>query len=150
MTVKSYRLAKAGALLLGVILSNAAHAQSDGTAAILQKATAAIQSLEKSCRSDIRKFCRTVTPGQGRILFCMQAHEDKISAKCAFELREVELNVQTVSAQLQQATEACRADIAKLCGTIQPGQGRISACLAKQADAVSQGCSAAVGKLQAK
>jgi len=150
MTVQFHFFAKAGALLLGVTLSSAVQAQTDGTAAILQKVTAAIQSLEKSCGNDIKKFCRNVTPGQGRIIFCMQAYEDKISPKCAFELREAEVNIQTVTAQLQQATEACRADIAKLCGTTQPGQGRISACLAAQSAAVSQGCSAAVGKLQTK
>ncbi|MET0868838.1 MAG: cysteine rich repeat-containing protein [Pseudorhodoplanes sp.] len=150
MTVQFHSVAKAGALLLAVTLSSAAQAQTDGTAAILQKMTAAIQSLEKACGNDIKKFCRNVTPGQGRVLFCMQAYEDKISPKCAFELREAEVNIQTVTAQLQQATEACRADIAKLCGTTQPGQGRISACLAAQSAAVSQGCSAAVGKLQTK
>jgi hypothetical protein len=150
MTVQSHFFATAAALLLGVTLSSAAQAQTDGTAAILQKVTAAIQNLEKTCGKDIRKFCRNVTPGQGRVLFCMQAYEDKISTKCAFDLREAEANLQTVAAQLQQATEACRADIAKLCGTTQPGQGRISACLAAQSAAVSPGCAAAVGKLQAK
>jgi Golgi apparatus protein 1 len=150
MTVQFHFFAKAGAVLLGLALSSAAQAQTDGTAAILQKVTAAIKSLEKSCGNDIKKFCRNVTPGQGRILFCMQAYEDKISAKCAFDLREAEANIQTVSAQFQQAAEACRADIAKLCGTTQPGQGRISACLATQTASVSPGCAAAVGKLQVK
>lgn len=150
MTVQFHSVAKAGALLLAVTLSSAAQAQTDGTAAILQKVTAAIQSLEKACGNDIKKFCRNVTPGQGRVIFCMQAYEDKISPKCAFELREAEVNIQTVTVQLQQATEACRADISKLCGTTQPGQGRISACLATQASAVSPGCAAAVGKLQGK
>lgn len=150
MTVQFHSVAKAGALLLAVTLSSAAQAQTDGTAAILQKMTAAIQSLEKACGNDIKKFCRNVTPGQGRVIFCMQAYEDKISPKCAFELREAEVNIQTVTVQLQQVTEACRADISKLCGTTQPGQGRISACLATQASAVSPGCAAAVGKLQGK
>jgi hypothetical protein len=152
MTVRFHFIAKAAALLLGVTLSGAVHAQAqtDGTAAMLQKVNAAIQTLEKSCGKDMRKFCRNVTPGQGRILFCMQAYEDKISARCAFDLREAETNIQTVAAQLQQTTEACADDIAKLCGKIQPGQGRISACLASQSASVSPGCAAAVGKLQVK
>ena len=152
MTVQFHFLAKAAALLMGITLSSAVHAQTqaDGTAAMLQKVTATIQNLEKSCGKDIKKFCRNVTPGQGRVLFCMQAYEDKISARCAFDLREAEMNIQTVAAQLQQATEACGADIAKLCGKIQPGQGRVSACLAAQSASVSPACVAAVGKLQAK
>ena len=150
MTVRFHFIATAAALLLSVTLSGAVHAQTDGTAGILKKVTASIQNLEKTCGKDIKKFCRNVTPGQGRILFCMQAYEDKISAKCAFDLRETEANLQTVAAQLQQTTEACGADIAKLCGTTKPGEGRISACLASQSAAVSAACAAAVGKLQAK
>ena len=46
MTVQFHFLAKAGALLMGITLSSAVHAQSqsDGTAAILQKVTATIQN----------------------------------------------------------------------------------------------------------
>ena len=81
-------LATAGLLSLGVVLSVTAYAQSDTMGAILEKLTARIQRLENSCGEDIKKFCSTVTPGGGRIVYCMQAYEDKISPKCAFELDE--------------------------------------------------------------
>ena len=28
------------------------------------------------------KFCGQVTPGEGRLVLCMMAHEDKVSNKC--------------------------------------------------------------------
>ena len=151
MMRNAFRLpATVAVLLAGIVVSSVAHAQADITAAILQKLTAGIQKLENSCGEDIKKYCTTVTPGESRILYCLQAHEDKIAPKCAFELREAELDMQTISDQLQQATNACRGDIEKLCGKTQPGQGRIAACLASQTAAVSQACTAAVQKLQIK
>jgi Golgi apparatus protein 1 len=151
MMSNAFRLPTRVALLLAAIaVSSVAHAQTDVTAAILQKLTARIQQLENSCGEDIRKYCVTVTPGEGRILHCMQAHEDKISPKCAFDLREAELDIQATTEQLQQATNACRGDIDRLCGKTEPGQGRIAACLAAQAASVSPSCTAAVQKLHVK
>ena len=78
-----------GILPLLVILSaGAASAQSDVGKTIMEKLTAKIAKLESACAKDIKKYCRDVTPGEGRMIYCMQAHEDKISPKCAFELGE--------------------------------------------------------------
>ena len=137
-------------LLLGFTLSSAVYAQTNATTAILQKVTAFIQKLENSCGEEIKKYCSTVTPGEGRILHCMQAHEDKIRPECAFDLREAELDIQTATDQLQQAASACREDIDRLCANTQPGQGRIATCLAAQESSVSQTCAAAVKGLQTK
>jgi hypothetical protein len=141
-------LAKAGLLPLGVTLSSMAYAQTDVMKTVLEKLTAGIQKLESSCGEDIKKYCSTVTPGNGRVLYCMQAHEDKISPKCAFDLDEVALNTQTTMDQLKEAVNVCRGDIEKLCGTTQPGEGRIAACLAANRTSVSQNCVAAIQKLQ--
>ncbi|HWX71674.1 MAG TPA: cysteine rich repeat-containing protein, partial [Xanthobacteraceae bacterium] len=109
-------LAAAGLLPLGVVLSVTAYAQSDTMGAILEKLTARIQTLENSCGEDIKKFCSTVTPGEGRVVYCMKAHEDKISPNCAFELDDLEADFQNVLDQFKEAVRACQSDIAKLCG----------------------------------
>src|SRR5436189_4384491 len=101
-------LAQAGLLSLGVTLSSMASAQTDIMNAILEKLTAGIQRLESSCGEDIKKYCSTVTPGEGRVLYCMQAHEDKISPKCAFDLDEVVLSTQTTTDELREAVNICR------------------------------------------
>jgi 4-hydroxyphenylpyruvate dioxygenase-like putative hemolysin len=141
-------LAKIVLLPLGVSISSIAYAQTDMMNAILERLTTGIQKLEASCGEDIKKFCSTVTPGDGRILYCMQAHEDKISPACAYDLNEVELQVQTTVDHLREAVNACQSDIDKFCATTQLGQGRIAACLAANRTSVSKSCVAAVQKLQ--
>ena len=143
-------LAKIALLSLGVTISSIAYAQTDLMNAILERLTAGIQKLEASCGEDIKKYCSTVTPGEGRILHCMQAHEDKISPGCEFELNEVALHAQTTVDNLREAVNACQGDIDKFCAKTQPGQGRIAACLAANRTSVSKNCVAAVQKLQEK
>ncbi len=38
--------------------------------------------LRAACRNDYFAFCTGVTPGDGRILACLNQHLDKISAAC--------------------------------------------------------------------
>ena len=141
-------LAKVALLPLGVTISSIAYAQTDMMNAILERLTAGIQKLEAACGEDIKKYCSTVTPGEGRIVHCMQAHEDKISPGCAYDLNEVALRAQTTIDNLREAVNACRGDIDKFCAKTQPGQGRIAACLAANRTSVSKNCVEAIQKLQ--
>jgi Golgi apparatus protein 1 len=141
-------LAKIALLPLGVTISSIAYAQTDMMNAILERLTAGIQKLEASCGEDIKKYCATVTPGEGRILHCMQAHDDKISPGCAYDLSEVALQAETTADRLRDAVTTCQGDIDKFCAKTQPGQGRIAACLAANRTSVSKNCVAAVQKLQ--
>ena len=45
------------------------------------------------------------------------------------------------------AREACRQDIATLCQGVQPGGGRIRACLRANKDRLSEGCKSAIAQL---
>jgi Golgi apparatus protein 1 len=140
-------LAKIVLLPLGVSISSTAYAQTDMNV-ILERLAAGFKKLETSCGEDIKKYCSTVTPGEGRILYCMQAHEDKISDGCASVLDEVVFQAETTADHLRDAVNACRSDIDKYCATIQPGQGRIASCLATNKTTISKGCGDAVQKLQ--
>src|SRR5262245_17942756 len=55
-------------------------AQSDLT----DRVAAAVESVEAACAVDIAKFCSTVTRGGGRVLACMQAHDDQLNRRCQF------------------------------------------------------------------
>lgn len=103
---------------LGITFAGIANAQTDAMSGVLEKLTAEIKKLETSCNEDIKKYCSTVTPGDGRILHCMQAHEDKISPACAYDLNDVALLAQTTVDQLREAVNSCRGDIAKFCAKI--------------------------------
>ena len=150
MKITMKLLAKLGLLPLLVILSvGSASAQTDLGKTMLEKLTAKVAKLESACAKDIKKYCRTVTPGEGRMIYCMQAHEDKISAKCVFELEESATSVQTTADALKDAVIACKAEISGVCGKTLPGQGRIAACLIANKSTASTGCAEAIRKIEA-
>ena len=143
-------LAKLVPLVMCATLSGAAYAQNDTMSNVLQKLMSRIEKLQSSCSEDLKQYCSAVTPGGGRVVYCLESYEDKISAKCAFDLDEVELDLQDTTEQLKEAVRVCQGDIQKLCGTTQPGEGRIAACLAANRSAVSADCVDAVEKLKIK
>ena len=142
-------LANVGVTLLAVLSISSASAQSNVGKTILEKLTAKVSKLESACGKDIKKYCRTVTPGEGRMIYCMHAHEDKISPKCAFELGDAATSVQTTADALKDGVIACKAEIAGVCGKVVPGQGRIATCLLENKSTVSSGCGEAIKKIEA-
>jgi Cysteine rich repeat len=143
-------LARLGLVPLLAILSvSSVSAQADLGMTILEKLTARVAKLESACAKDIKKYCSTVTPGEGRMIYCMQAHEDKISVKCAFELEEAATNVQTAADALKDSVIACKAEINGVCGKTVPGQGRIVACLLANKSTASSGCAEALKNIEA-
>ena len=135
---------------LGPFLTSPASAQPDIMTTVLEGLGARTQKFESACGDDIRKFCQTVTPGDGRMIYCMQAHDDKISPACTFELSEMEVDLQEINDGLKEAVRACQGDIAKLCDKTQPGQGRIAACLNANKTSVSRNCVDAIEKIRVK
>ena len=145
-----HSLTQLGLLTLLVILPvGVVSAQTDIAKAIQEKLAAEATKLENSCAEDIKKYCSDVTPGEGRMIYCMQAHEDKISPKCAFDLEEAATDVQLSADNLKDAITACKAEITGVCGKTQPGQGRIAACLMANKSTASKGCLEAIGKIEA-
>ena len=145
MKITMRYLAGLGLLPALVILSaGSASAQTDTGKTILEKLVARIQKLESVCANDIKKYCKTVTPGEGRMIYCMQAHEDKISAKCAFELGDAATNLHAASDALKVAVIACKAEIGGVCGKTAPGNGQIAACLIANKSTASADCVEAV------
>ena len=150
MNITMHSLARLGVLPLLVILSaGSASAQTNIGKTIVEKLTAKITKLENACASDIKKYCRDVTPGEGRMIYCLQAHENKINPKCAFELGETTGSVQATQDLLKDGVLACKAEIAGVCGKIQPGQGRVAACLIANKATASKDCIDAIQKVEA-
>jgi Cysteine rich repeat len=150
MKITMHLLAKFAILPLLAILSiGSVSAQTDPGKAILEKLTARVNKLESACAKDIKKYCSNVTPGEGRLVYCMQAYEDKISPQCAFELEDAATSLLTTADALKDAVMACKAEITGVCGKIQPGQGRIAACLLANKSTASTGCTDAIKKIEA-
>ncbi|MBT8064416.1 MAG: cysteine rich repeat-containing protein [Gammaproteobacteria bacterium] len=103
-----------------------------------------VSTVEKGCTAEIEQFCSKVTLGEGRLLACFYAHEDKLSGQCQYALY-------TASAQLEHAVSAlnyvagqCSNDIQGLCASVQAGEGRILECLESQSESVSAACKQAL------
>ncbi|HLE01221.1 MAG TPA: cysteine rich repeat-containing protein [Bdellovibrionota bacterium] len=46
------------------------------------------------CSSDLKQYCKDVTPGQGRIAACLKANGDKLSGGCRLHLEAMKGSAQ--------------------------------------------------------
>jgi hypothetical protein len=35
-----------------------------------------------ACDEDVKRFCRTIKPGSGQILQCLQSHDQEVTDRC--------------------------------------------------------------------
>ena len=71
---------------------------SDQCRAVISDATeqirlmgAAISFVKSECGEDLKQFCKNVTPGDGRLMNCLEKNDAKISQKCRLALKDVGL-----------------------------------------------------------
>ena len=112
------------------------------TSAIAQQGL--IQTVANGCKMEIEKYCSQVTPGQGRVLACLFAHEDKLSGKCEFALYDAAVQLERAVAAISYVANECDADLEKYCASIAPGKGRLLECLEKHDKQVSGRCKQAI------
>jgi hypothetical protein len=110
--------------------------------------SAAVKKIEDACGSDVKQYCGSVTPGEGRLLLCLQAHEDKISTKCDYALFEASRKLDQALDRIEIAADACWADIQKHCANIPEGGGRIAQCLVNKKATLTKSCQAAMTKFE--
>jgi len=103
-----------------------------------------VEHLVIECESDINNYCSQVTPGNGRLLHCMAAHEDKISGQCDYALYQAASLLEQLSAAISYVAKECQADIQALCSETNIGEGRILACLERQEEEVGAACKTAI------
>ena len=140
------RAATMGAAISVAMMASAA-AQSNIATTMQTKLTAATAKLDSSCGDEIKNFCSTVTPGEGRVILCIEAHEDKLSAKCLFDMHEAAKNLSLVASMIKETTLTCRGDVGKLCAQTPAGRGKILQCLIANKASVTQACAATLQKL---
>jgi hypothetical protein len=103
-----------------------------------------VETVANGCKIEIEKYCSQVTPGQGRILACLYAHEDKLSAKCEYALYDAAAQLERAVAALSYVANECNEDLEKYCESIEPGKGRLLECLDKHDKQVSKRCKQAI------
>jgi hypothetical protein len=55
----------------------------------LERAINTLAYVAGECRDDLYRLCGDVAPGEGRLLSCLDAKEEKVSARCKQAIKEV-------------------------------------------------------------
>jgi len=103
-----------------------------------------VSEVEKGCAVEIKQYCSQVSPGQGRMLACFYAHEDKLSGKCQFTLYDAAAQLEHAVSALNYVAGECEEDILAHCAEVQLGEGRVVECLQSHGDSVSNSCQQAM------
>ena len=103
-----------------------------------------IKTFEEGCKVELQKYCSMVTPGDGRLLGCLFAYQDKLSNKCEYALYDAAAQLERAVAALTYVVNECRDDLESYCSTVHPGDGRLKECLDKNIDKVSERCKGAM------
>ena len=103
-----------------------------------------VEHLVMACETDIQSYCSQVTPGEGRMLHCMAAHEDKISGRCQYAFYEAATILEQIAQATAYVANQCATDIETHCRDVAMGEGRILACLIENKAEVSDTCNQAV------
>ena len=103
-----------------------------------------IETVANGCKSEIETYCKTVTPGEGRVLACLYAHQDKLSGKCEFALYDAAVRLERAVAALSYAANECEDDLDKYCQGVPAGEGRLLECIDKNEAKVSSRCKQAL------
>ncbi len=103
-----------------------------------------VSTVTKGCEKELKTYCKDVAPGEGRVVACLYAFSDKISPRCEYALYDAAAQLERALTALTYVVNECRADLTSFCSDVQPGQGRVMACMEKNKDKVSARCKQAI------
>ena len=112
-----------GALVAFLALAGAARADTISFAD-------AVSTLANDCGSDIKKFCKGLNLGNGRIQNCLEEHVGKVSPTCTATLSSVSASIKQRLAAQSSFTAICKHDVAQVCSGVK-GEGNVLSCLNK-------------------
>ncbi len=117
-----------------------------GVATFSASAEDVVDHVINNCATEIESYCSQVMPGEGRMMACFYAHEDKLSGECVGALWDAAEALEEAVNTFVDIAVACETDIDQFCGDIEMGEGRILRCLESSADSLSEGCAAELAK----
>ena len=99
-----------------------------------------VETVVNGCKEELVKYCSNVTPGEGRVLACLYAYEDKLSGRCEYALYDAASQLERAVAALSYVVNECSSDLKQYCADVEAGKGRLLECLQKNNDKVSKRC----------
>ena len=109
-----------------------------------------IESVAKGCEKELISYCSNVTTGEGRVLACLYAHNDKLSGQCEYALYDAAVQLERFVAALSYIANECDADLEKFCSAVEAGEGRLLQCLDDNSKKISARCTQALKDVGAK
>lgn len=106
-----------------------------------------IETVVDACREDLHQYCADVTPGEGRVLYCVAAHLDKLSGQCEYALYQAASVLEELAVGVARFARSCRTEIESLCGDVRAGEGRILACLQQNDEQLGDNCRTAISAM---
>lgn len=97
-------------------------------------------TIVNGCKTEMTTYCKDVTPGEGRMLACLYAHNEKLSGKCEYALYDAAVQLQRAVTALVYAANECGDDLEKYCADVPMGEGRLLDCIKKNQKKVSKRC----------
>jgi hypothetical protein len=138
-------------LVLGLACSIAPiHAQTpaeDVTAAMQGQLAADVL---EGCKTELTQYCSDVTPGEGRLLACIFAYGDKLSAECEVALYDASVRLERAVNAVTLVASECSAELEAHCKNVQTGEGRVAQCLKDNQSSLGQSCSQALADVGLK
>ncbi|HWP01067.1 MAG TPA: cysteine rich repeat-containing protein [Methylococcus sp.] len=98
----------------------------------------------EGCKAELDKYCKEVTPGDGRVLACLYAYQDKLSTRCEYAIFDAAAQLQRAVNALSYVAAECDDDLERFCANVDPGEGRLLNCLEKNEKKVSKRCKQAI------
>jgi hypothetical protein len=101
----------------------------------------------KGCENELKTYCSNVTPGDGRLVSCAKAHEDKLSSQCIYSINRAGYWLNYVASTLGYVVNQCQADALKFCPNVKLGEQRVINCLASNRAKLNNFCSLALSDI---
>lgn len=111
---------------------------------LTQGVQGALDTFAQGCQQELTTYCKDVIPGEGRIIACLYAFQDKLTPRCEYALYDSVSQLDRTLTNLSYAVGECRDDLKTLCSAVKPGEGRLLDCLGKNEAKVSSRCNAAL------
>lgn len=97
-------------------------------------------ALKSACKADVDRFCKDITPGEGRVAACLKSHSDKLSSSCTKEWKSAKAEMKEgAKGHMRAFKQACNNDVQKFCSN-SVGIQEISSCLKQHDTDLSASC----------
>jgi hypothetical protein len=103
----------------------------------------AVTALAKECGADIKKHCKGINLGGGRIQGCLEENAAKVSATCTSTLSSVMASIRQRQEAQMTYSKICQHDMSQYCNGV-VGDGNILSCLIETSRVDGRKCDQAI------